>query len=75
LIPSLSLCGLPFFSGSFSKELIIILSSNYYILNGDFIYYLLIISANITVFYSTKLVFFIFSKNKIRKNFFNIYKN
>ena len=59
LIPSLSLCGLPFFSGAFSKELIISLSSTSYIFSGNFIYFCLISAAFLTSFYSIKLLYFI----------------
>jgi NADH-ubiquinone oxidoreductase chain 5 len=59
LIPSLSLCGLPFFSGAFSKELIILLSSTSYIFSGDFIYFCLISAAFFTSFYSIKLLYYI----------------
>jgi len=67
LIPSLSLCGLPFFSGAFSKELIINLTSNVIILKGDFIYLFLIIAAIFTLYYSIKLLFFIYSKINFKK--------
>lgn len=72
LIPSLSLCGLPFFSGAFSKELILSLSSNIYILNGELIYLMIMFGAFLTLFYSLKLLFFIYSKNRIYKSFFYV---
>lgn len=67
LIPSLSLCGLPFFSGAFSKELIISLSSNVYLIDGEFIYFMLILAACMTLYYSIKLTYFIYAKTKIHR--------
>jgi NADH:ubiquinone oxidoreductase subunit 5 (subunit L)/multisubunit Na+/H+ antiporter MnhA subunit len=42
LIPNLSLCGFPFFSGAFSKELIIQYSKLNFLLEGDFTYNILL---------------------------------
>jgi len=67
LIPSLSLCGLPFFSGAFSKELIISLSSNVYLIDGEFIYFMLILAACMTLYYSIKLTYFIYAKTKTHR--------
>ena len=75
LIPSLSLCGLPFFSGYFSKELIISLSSLNVIYYGNIIYFILIITAGITVFYSIKLLFFLYFTQPIKLNIFNNLNN
>lgn len=69
LIPSLSLCGLPFFSGAFSKELIISLSSNVYLIDGEFIYFMLILAACMTLYYSIKLTYFIYAKTKIHRSY------
>ena len=74
LIPSLSLCGLPFFSGAFSKELIISLSSNVYLIDGEFIYFMLILAACMTLYYSIKLTYFIYAKTKIHR-IYNIGKD
>ena len=71
LIPNLSLCGFPFFSGAFSKELIIQLSKLTFIIEGNFIYNILLFSAGLTTFYSFKLLYIIFFKKptlKIKKN-------
>jgi NADH-ubiquinone oxidoreductase chain 5 len=62
LIPNLSLCGFPFFSGAFSKELIIQYSKLNFLLDGDFVYNILLLSAGLTTFYSFKLLFIIFIK-------------
>lgn len=62
LIPNLSLCGFPFFSGAFSKELIINFSKINFILESNFIFNILLISAGFTTFYSFKLMFIIFIK-------------
>jgi len=62
LIPNLSLCGFPLFSGAFSKELIIQYSKLNFLLDGNFISDILIISAGLTTFYSFKLLYIIFIK-------------
>ena len=62
LIPNLSLCGFPFFSGAFSKELIIQSSKITFLINGNFIFYILLFSAGLTTFYSFKLLYIIFIK-------------
>nr|UPL65553.1 NADH dehydrogenase subunit 5 [Artheneis intricata] len=55
-ISNMSLCGLPFMSGFYSKDLILELSVvNYYNL---FIYLLFYISVGLTVCYSSRLVYF-----------------
>jgi len=77
LIPSLSLCGFPFLSGSLSKELIINISSNSYLFKGDFIYFMLLLAACMTLYYSIKLIFFVLTKNKFffSNNFMTYYNN
>lgn len=62
LIPSLSLCGFPFLSGAFSKELILQFSKINFLIDGNFVYNILIFSAGLTTFYSSKLIFYIFYK-------------
>ena len=60
-----------FFSGAFSKELIIQLSKLTFIIEGNFIYNILLFSAGLTTFYSFKLLYIIFFKKptlKIKKN-------
>jgi len=62
LVPNLSLCGFPFFSGAFSKELIIQYSKLNIILESNFIFNVLLLSAGFTTFYSFKLMYIIFIK-------------
>jgi NADH-ubiquinone oxidoreductase chain 5 len=62
LIPNLSLCGFPFFSGAFSKELIIQYSKTNFLLEGNFIFFILLLCAGLTTFYSFKLLYSIFIK-------------
>ena len=64
LIPSFSLCGFPFLSGSFSKENIIKLSLYNSFIDGDLIYFFLLVTAAITSFYSIKLLYYIYSPKK-----------
>ena len=71
LIPNLSLCGFPFFSGAFSKELIIQYSKLNFLIDGNFIYNILLISAGLTTFYSFKLLYVIFIKKPTLKTLKN----
>lgn len=64
-VPSLSLCGFPFFSGAFSKELIILSSKLNFLINGTFTYNILLFSAGLTTFYSFKLYYTLFIKRPI----------
>jgi len=73
LIPNLSLCGFPLFSGAFSKELIIQYSKLNFLLDGNFIYNILLISAGLTTFYSFKLLYIIFIKKPTIKLISNSY--
>nr|YP_010222544.1 NADH dehydrogenase subunit 5 [Dalpada cinctipes]UCC45968.1 NADH dehydrogenase subunit 5 [Dalpada cinctipes] len=58
-ISNLSLCGFPFLSGFYSKDLILeLLSYNYYNL---YIYILFYVSVGLTVCYSLRLIYFCFS--------------
>lgn len=63
-----------FFSGAFSKEQILSLSTNLYILNGEIIYLMIMLGAFFTLFYSIKLLFFIYAKNRIYTPYFSIKK-
>ena len=69
LIGSLSLMGLPFLTGFYSKDLLIELVFNSHIL--FFAYILAIVSASLTAFYSFRLIyssFFKFPQHSIYKN-------
>nr|AOY39805.1 NADH dehydrogenase subunit 5 [Phloeotribus sp. BMNH 1047247] len=60
-ISNLSLCGLPFMSGFYSKDLIMeILSMN---LNSVFVYFIFYLSIGLTVSYSLRLTYYIFFSN------------
>ena len=63
LIPNLSLCGFPFFSGAFSKELIIQYSILNFLIEGNFVFHVLLFSAGLTTFYSFTLLYRVFNKN------------
>ena len=69
LIASLSLCGFPFLSGFFSKDLIIECSILGFELENIFCFWLVYCCAFLTVLYSIKLVFLIFL------NKFNFFKS
>jgi proton-translocating NADH-quinone oxidoreductase chain L len=62
ILPNLSLCGFPFFSGGFSKELIIQNSKLNFLIDGNFVYNILLFSAGLTTFYSCKLLYILFYK-------------
>ncbi len=57
---SLSLMGIPFLTGFYSKDLILEISYVKYSLLGNFVYWLGVISASITSFYSFKLIYMTF---------------
>ena len=77
LIASLSLCGFPFLSGYYSKDLIIESSLLNLSMNNLFCFWLIYITAFLTVFYSIRLIFLVFySKfNYFKSNFFNIHES
>ena len=60
LIGSLSLMGIPFLTGFYSKDLIIEISFISYIFNNFFIYWLSVITAFFTSIYSIRLIFYTF---------------
>jgi NADH:ubiquinone oxidoreductase subunit 5 (subunit L)/multisubunit Na+/H+ antiporter MnhA subunit len=59
-VASLSLMGVPFLSGFYSKDLIIELQAGNYVQFSSFFFLLLVTSAVLTAFYSARLVFFVF---------------
>lgn len=60
LIGSLALMGFPFLTGFYSKDIILELSFASYTLNSFFIYWLGLISAFFTAFYSFRLIYLTF---------------
>ena len=62
LIGSLALAGFPFLAGFYSKDIIIEISNVKYWVHGQFFYWLSIISAILTVYYSTRLLLLVFIK-------------
>jgi proton-translocating NADH-quinone oxidoreductase chain L len=62
LIGSLSLMGFPFFSGFYSKDMILEFAYGTYFFSGIFAYWLGVLSAFFTAFYSTRLLYMTFLK-------------
>jgi len=60
LIGSLSLMGFPFLTGFYSKDVILELTYSKYTFSGNFAYYLGLISAFFTSFYSFRLLYLAF---------------
>ena len=60
LIGSLSLMGIPFLTGFYSKDLIIEVAFTSYFLNNFFVYWLSVITAFFTSMYSIRLIWFTF---------------
>lgn len=69
LIGTLSLIGLPFLTGFYSKDLILELALTKYSLEGSFTYSLGIITAFLTSFYSFRLFYmtFLYQNNSFRQ--------
>jgi NADH-ubiquinone oxidoreductase chain 5 len=77
LIASLALIGFPFCAGYYSKDLII---ENLYLQQTvitNFVYYISIITAMLTTFYSTRLLFFVFfgPVNGFKRVYLNLHTN
>ena len=70
LIASLSLMGVPFLSGFYSKDLIIELQGGTYMSFGSFFFLLLVCSAALTAFYSARLVFYVFFESALMAVYF-----
>lgn len=60
LIGSLSLAGFPFLTGFYSKDFLLEFAFSSYFINNLFIYWLGVLSASLTSFYSFRLLYFIF---------------
>ncbi len=73
LVGSLTIMGIPFLTGFYSKDFILeyVYSSNIYL--SIFLYWLVIISASLTSFYSIKLLFLTFYN--VHNSYFNILYN
>jgi NADH-ubiquinone oxidoreductase chain 5 len=71
-IGSLSIIGFPFLTGFYSKDLILEVTFNTYIIDAWFIYFLAIFAAICTALYSIKILFFVFFSynNRFKTNFF-----
>lgn len=71
LIGSLALTGFPFLTGFYSKDLILEIAYSKFSVIGNFSYWLGLISASITAFYSFKLIYlaFITNPNEFKSSF------
>ena len=63
LVGSLALTGFPFLTGFFSKDFILEISYSKYTFTGHFAYYLGVLAAFCTSFYSTRLLYLVFLSN------------
>lgn len=77
LIGSLSLMGFPFLTGFYSKDVILELAYSGYYTSATFAYWLGVISAFFTAFYSFRLIFFVFltRTNTYKKYIENIHES
>jgi NADH-ubiquinone oxidoreductase chain 5 len=60
LVGSLALAGFPFLAGFYSKDLIIETANIKYWIGGQFFYWLALIAAVLTMYYSTRLLYMVF---------------
>jgi NADH-ubiquinone oxidoreductase chain 5 len=76
LIGSLALMGFPFLTGFYSKDLILEIALTKYTISGDFSYFLGLITAFFTSFYSFRVFYltFIYENNSFRKNLLNVHE-
>lgn len=74
LIGSLALVGFPFLTGFYSKDLILETTYSKYTIISNFAYWLGLVSASITAFYSFKLIYltFIANANGYKSSFENL---
>lgn len=59
-IGSLSLMGIPFLSGFYSKDLVIEIAASTIYIHGIFIFFLVTLSVLFTAFYSVRLIYYVF---------------
>jgi NADH-ubiquinone oxidoreductase chain 5 len=71
-IGSFSIIGFPFLTGFYSKDLILEVTFNVYIIDAWFIYFLALFAAFCTSLYSIKILLFVFflKNNRFKSNFF-----
>ena len=75
LIGSLALIGFPFLTGFYSKDVILEVAYAKYTIGGNFAYWLGVISALFTSYYSFRLLFLTFRTSKcIQSNFANVHE-
>lgn len=76
LIGSLSLMGFPFLTGYYSKDLIIELAYSSYTINGNFCFWLGLITACLTSFYSYRVFYltFIYNNNSFKQVALNVHE-
>jgi NADH-ubiquinone oxidoreductase chain 5 len=60
LIGSLALAGFPYLSGFYSKDLILESAAATYSFSGQYLYFIGVLAAALTAFYSFRLIYFIF---------------
>nr|UAA82139.1 NADH dehydrogenase subunit 5 [Platyneura mayri] len=73
IISTLSLCGMPFMSGFYSKDMIL---ENFFMMKFSMIIYLFtLISTMLTLMYSLRLIYYLFNKNFMLNCMFNIKDN
>nr|QVT11052.1 NADH dehydrogenase subunit 5 [Pachycrepoideus vindemmiae] len=73
MIANLSLCGLPFMSGFFSKDQI--LEMMFMINNSIFMYLLILVSTGLTVCYSIRLMYYLMNNNFMYNGMMKNYEN
>jgi NADH-ubiquinone oxidoreductase chain 5 len=76
LIGSLSLMGFPFLTGYYSKDLIIELAYSNYTVNGNFCFWLGLVTACLTSFYSYRVFYltFIYNNNSFKQVALNVHE-